>query len=146
MIGTAVAAFLGTIAFSVLFGVPRKYYVYCGIIGAAGWLVYSLLMAWAAVTSPVATFFATVVVILLSRYAAVWESCPSTVFIITGIFPLVPGGGIYWTSYYLVTNQLREAMSSGFTAVKVAVAIVLGIVFVFELPYSFFRVRKSRPQ
>lgn len=146
MIGTVAAAFLGTIAFSVLFGVPRKYYVYCGVIGAAGWLMYSLLMTLAEATSPVATFFATVVVILLSRFAAVWESCPSTVFIITGIFPLVPGGGIYWTSYYLVTNQLREALHSGFAAVKVAVAIVLGIVFVFELPYSFFRVKKRKTQ
>lgn len=146
MIGTVIAAFLGTIAFSVLFGAPKKYYVYCGVIAAAGWLVYSLLVQLAEVTTPVATFFATVVVILLSRFAAVWESCPSTVFIITGIFPLVPGGGIYWTSYYLVTNQLREALNSGFVAVKVAVAIVLGIVFVFELPYSFFRVKRRKPQ
>jgi uncharacterized membrane protein YjjB (DUF3815 family) len=118
--------------------------VYCGVIGAAGWLVYSLLMEYVGATAPVATFVATVVVILLSRYAAVWESCPSTVFLVTGIFPLVPGGGIYWTSYYLVTNQLRLALQSGFAAVKVAIAIVLGIVFVFELPYSFFRVKKRK--
>jgi uncharacterized membrane protein YjjB (DUF3815 family) len=144
MIGTMIAAFLGTIAFALLFGVPRQYYVYCGGIGAAGWLVYSLLMEYVGATAPVATFVATVVVILLSRYAAVWESCPSTVFLVTGIFPLVPGGGIYWTSYYLVTNQLRLALQSGFAAVKVAIAIVLGIVFVFELPYSFFRVKKRK--
>lgn len=146
MIGTVIAAFLGTLAFSVLFGVPRKYCIYCGIIAAAGWLVYSVLTKLAGATPPVATFLATMIVILLSRFAAVWESCPSTVFVITGIFPLVPGGGIYWTSYYLVTNQLREALDSGFMAVKVAVAIVLGIVFVFELPYSFFRVKKRRQQ
>ena len=63
-----------------------------------------------------------------------------TVFLICGIFPLVPGAGIYWTSYYLVTAQMRLAMSSGFAAMKAAIAIVLGIVFVFEIPNGFFRV------
>lgn len=27
------AAALGTVAFALLFGVPRKYYLYCGFIG-----------------------------------------------------------------------------------------------------------------
>lgn len=144
--GQIVAAAVGTIAFSLLFGVPRKYYIYCGFIGGAGWCVYSALLQYAGCTATEATFFATVVVILLSRFFAVWERCPVTVFLISGIFSLVPGAGIYWTAYYLVTNQLREALSSGFAAVKAAVAIVLGIVVVFELPYGFFRLkRSSRP-
>lgn len=37
------AAALGTVAFALLFGVPRKYYLYCGFIGGAGWLLYCLL-------------------------------------------------------------------------------------------------------
>ena len=35
---------------------------------------------------------------------------------------------------------MRLAASSGFAAVKAAIAIVLGIVFVFEIPNGFFRV------
>ena len=46
----------------------------------------------------------------------------------------MPGAGIYWTVYYLVTEQLGLAVYTGYEAVKAAVAIVLGIVFVFELP------------
>ena len=84
-------------------------------------------------------FLATVLVILLSRIFAVKERCPVTIFLISGILPLVPGAGIYWTAYYLVTNQLEEASRRGFLAVKVAVAIVLGIVVVFEIPQSVFR-------
>ena len=59
-------------------------------------------------------------------------------FLIAGIFPLVPGAGVYWTAYYIVTDQLRLADETGYTAVKVAVAIVLGIVFIFELPQGLF--------
>ena len=34
-----IAAVIATVGFSVLFGVPSKYYPYCGVIGGAGWLV-----------------------------------------------------------------------------------------------------------
>ena len=140
MIVRTVLAFVGTIAFALLFGVPRKYFISCGCIGGAGWLLYAALSQHAGMTPTEATFFATVLVILLSRACAVLERCPVTVFLICGIFPLVPGAGIYWTSYYLVTGQMRLAASSGFAAVKAAIAIVLGIVFVFEIPNGFFRV------
>lgn len=132
------AAALGTIAFSVLYGVPRRYFPYCGTIGAAGWLVYSLLMTYAHFTPTESTFLATVLLILIARFAAVTEKCPATIFVITGIVPLVPGAGIYWTSYYLVTGQMSLAIASGFAAIKAAFAIVIGIVAVFELPYGFF--------
>ena len=44
----------------------------------------------------------------------------------------------YWTVYYLITEQLRLAVYTGYEAVKVAIAIVLGIVVVFELPQGWF--------
>ena len=37
------AAGIGTVAFGALFGVPSKYYPYCGLIGASGWAVYVFL-------------------------------------------------------------------------------------------------------
>ena len=44
----------------------------------------------------------------------------------------------------MVTDQLYLAVQTGYTAVKVAVAIVLGIVFVFELPQGLFRALVGR--
>jgi uncharacterized membrane protein YjjB (DUF3815 family) len=132
------AAVVGTMAFSLLFGVPDRYYPYCGLIGGAGWLVYSL--AAIRYTEPTCALIATIVVILLSRLFAIEKGCPVTIFLISGIFPLVPGAGLYWTAYYIVTNELDMAASTGFMALKVAVAIVLGIVFVFELPQGMFRI------
>ena len=137
MILQILAAMVGTVAFSLLFGVPRKYYPYCGLIGGAGWLVYSLAVRYFGPEA--AALLATIVIMLLSRAAAVWQRCPATIFMISGIFPLVPGAGIYWTSYYIVTDQLTLALHTGYEAVKTAVAIVLGIVFVFEIPQQVFR-------
>lgn len=138
MMRQVLAAVIGTVGFSVLYGVPRQYYPYCGLTGGAGWLVYSLLIPWC--SAPEATLFASVVVILLSRLFAVRERCPVTIFLISGIFPLVPGAGVYWTAYYIVTNDVMKAAQTGFMALKVAVAIVLGIVFVFQLPQWVFRL------
>ncbi|MDO4327189.1 MAG: threonine/serine exporter family protein [bacterium] len=141
LIGQTIAAVIGTVAFSVLFGVPRHFYGYCGMIGGIGWIVYACLEPWTGVQ--MASYFATVMVIVLSRICAVRERCPATIFLVSGIFPLVPGAGIYWTSYYIVTNELSLALDSGFTAMKVAVAIVLGIVSVFEIPQKWFSVVKT---
>ncbi len=130
------AAAFGTLGFAVLFGAPVKHYVYCGLVGGIGWLVYLILRTHASAT--IATFVATVVVILLSRWFAVRRRCPATIFLISGIIPLVPGAGIYWAAYYTVTGQLSLAFERGFESVRIAVAIVLGIVFVFELPQELF--------
>lgn len=146
MIGQVLAAALGTLAFSVLFSVPRKYYFYCGLVGGAGWWLYLVLTAYASCTATEATFFATVLVVLLSRFLAVWDYCPVTVFLTSGIIPLVPGARVYWTAYYLVTNQLHEAALSGVAAVKAAVAIVLGIVIIFEIPNRVFQTGRRRKE
>ena len=136
------AAGIGTVAFGALFGVPSKYYPYCGLIG---WAVYVFLwMRTGFWSEAVVVFLATVLVILMSRFFAVRERCPVTIFLICGILPLVPGAGIYWTCYYLVTGQLDEASTRGFSALKAAVAIVLGIVFVFEIPQRFFKGKAVR--
>lgn len=130
------AAMAGTFAFSILFGVPKKYYPFCGLIGGCGWIVYLLFAGFGAVAASLA---ATMAVVFFSRITAIWEQCPVTVFLISGIFPLVPGAYVYWTAYYFVTDDLRLAVQNGYMAVKIAFAIVLGIVFVFEIPQKFFR-------
>lgn len=133
------AAALGSVAFSLLFGAPEKYYPECGLTGGGGWLLYRLLTALTPLPAATATFCAAVAVALYSRIAAVRRRCPTTVFLIAGIFPLVPGAGIYWTVYYLVTGEVSLAGASGATALKAAFAIVLAIAAAFELPRGLFR-------
>ena len=137
MIGQLTAAFLGTVAFGYLFGIPGKHYGFCGLCGSVAWGV-DVLPVWG--SDVIASFAATVIVAFLSRLFAVRRRCPVTVFLIAGLIPLVPGIGLYWTFYYLVTNQLEQMSATGLVAVKSACAIVLGIVFVFEIPQAFFRM------
>ena len=122
------AAFLGTAAFSVLFGVPRKYYVPAGIVGMVGWAAYLLVVRFTPLSLVGGTLVASTIVAFLSRFFAVKLKCPGTVFLICGEFPLIPGAGVFWSSYYVVSNHLGDCLTAGLTAVKVTIAIVLGII------------------
>ena len=138
MIANIICSFVGTIAFSILFNVPSKYYKYCGLTGMVGGM--GLYFCSDVIKGPFATFVATLLVVLCSRIFAVWRKCPITVFLISGIFPLVPGAAVYYTAYNFVMNDLSLAVDSGIHALKIAFAIVLGIVFVVSIPRQWFSV------
>lgn len=128
-----VASLVGTAAFAVLFGVPRRYYIDCGLCGMAGWLTYMALMRLCGSSVVIATFFAAIVVAVLSYGFAMFRRCPVIVFLVCGIFPLVPGAGVFWTTYNVVSDQLSSALTTGFTALKLTFAIVFGIIIFMEL-------------
>lgn len=132
----------GTIAFSVFFEAPVRSYPWCALIGSAGWFLYLWLTPFS--SKAIATFIATVAVTLLSRWFAVRKQFPTTILLVPGIIPLVPGAGIYWAAYYVVVNTPMRAFLIGFESVKIVVAIVLGIVFVFEIPQKWFSIAERQ--
>ena len=137
-----VESFLATLAYAVLFNVPKQYYTTCGITGLSGWIVY--LAMCQVTTVALASFVGTLAVVLISRIFTVRKKCPITIFLVSGIIPLVPGAGIYYTAYYLVTGQRSLAAVKGLEAVKIAFAIVLGIIFVVSIPRDAFQIRYWR--
>lgn len=134
--------FLGTVAYVVLFNVPRKYYLCCGLTGIVSWIVYLAVLNLA--SSAVASFVAVLVAVFLSRMLTVRMKCPITIFLLAAILPLVPGTGIYYTAYYLVTDQLSLAAARGVESVKIAFGIVVGIAFVVSIPREVFQVHYWR--
>ena len=107
-------------------------------------MVYLLVLRYAGGTAPASSLAAALAISLLSRFAAVPTRCPAQIFIICGLFTLVPGAGVFWGSYYLTVGQLAMSAQSGFMAVKVAIALVLGIILAMELPQRMFsRHRKA---
>lgn len=138
---TAVA-FVSTIAFAIIFHTPRREYIFCGITGGLGWLVYLVCMYFqtGVVT---ASFFATVALAWASRSFAFFRKAPVTVFLITGIFPLVPGAGIYYTGYHFFMSDNSQGLLKGLETIKIAIAIALGIGIVLSLPACFFTLHRA---
>lgn len=116
------AGFLGTISCAILFEVPRRYYVYCGMIGACGWFIYLLIMQF-------------------------WVA-PVTFFLICGIFCLVPGMEIYNFTYNFFIGNSIKAAQIGVQVLKIAIAIAVGITAGYELSpkffYSYHKMQKNK--
>ena len=122
IVANLACSFIWKIAYAVMFEVPRRFYIGCGITGSVGWMIYKLASVYCSVA--VASFIGTVCTVLVARMLTVRLKCPITIFLISGIITLVPGAGIYFTAYYLVTNQF---------------AIVLGIVCIVSIPREVFQ-------
>ena len=129
--GQVLAAFLGVLSFAVLFHAPRRSYLACAVCGAVAWGCYLL-------AAPLGLFLATtlaaIALTLLSRMLSIAMKMPSTVFIVTGIFPLVPGAGIYHTAYALVSRNMEAFTLRGMQTLALAGAIALGILIGMGFP------------
>ena len=75
-----VAAFLGTVAFSVLFSVPREQYPLCGTIGGFGWLICWICTNPFHMSAVTGSFIATVFIVTASRIGSTIRKCPVTLF------------------------------------------------------------------
>lgn len=138
MIIQFLCAMLGVLAFSILFSAPRSEWLFCSFVGGFGWLVYALLTA-GGMGGTLACVIASLTLTALSRLFSVWRRSPATVFLIAGIFPLVPGAGIYYTAYHLFNSNFSEGLVKGVETLKISGAITLGILFGFALPPVLFR-------
>ena len=75
LIEEGIAAGIGTIAFALMFHVPKQYYLCGGVAGAAGWLVYRALeLNVNSLMGPV--FAGAFTVVFLSRIFAVRKKMP----------------------------------------------------------------------
>ena len=132
-----IVSMVATIAFAIVFSAPKSELVYCGISGAIGWIFYSMInnMLAAPTFGNVIGAFA---LTFFSRALASKRKNPVTVYLISGIFPLVPGAGIYYTSYFLIMNDMNAFSQSGLSTIKTAAAIVMGIILGMAFPQSLF--------
>ena len=134
------AAFGATVGFAVLVNAPPREFVWAGVTGAVGWGCYWLYLQWQPSVA-VASLLASLMLALLSRVFSVVRRCPATVFLISGIFALVPGAGIYYTAYYFIMGDNAMAVAKGVETFKIAVALAVGIVLVLALPGAAVRRR-----
>ena len=136
-IGPLVAQFFlaaaGTWSFSVLFACPKRLLPYGALVGGVGWLVYELAVLLGA-DGTLASLLAVIPLTLLTRIFSIFCKAPVTVFLLPGIFPLVPGAGIYYCAYYFIQGNNALALSHGISTFKVAVALAVGISLVLSVP------------
>lgn len=127
-------AIVATVSFSVTFRVSPRHYLASGVTGAVGWLVYVLCADLLAMSAPVATLVAALPLTVCARFFAIRHKAPITLFLLCGIFPLVPGAGIYYTAYYFLRDDRTLFANKGVETLKIALALALGIALVCSIP------------
>lgn len=135
-------ATVSIICFAILFCAPKKEILFCGITGGIGWLSFALLTEY--IIGPVlASMIATLILTIFARIFAVIRQNPVTIYLLPGIFPLVPGAGIYYTAYYLFTENRELLTNTALETFEIAAAIVFGIIFGFAIPQKCFQKLES---
>ncbi|MGI6070094.1 MAG: threonine/serine exporter family protein [Blautia sp.] len=100
----AAASFGAVVTLGLIFCVPKRFLVYSGLAGALGWTTYIVVREICG-NGMLVMFFAALLVALASHLFARSCKAPVTVFLITGILPLVPGVGVYRIVYYLLAGD-----------------------------------------
>lgn len=134
-----IGAFLAVVTIAVLNGVPRKYLIYSGTVGAAGWAVY-LFMRYMETNEAMSMFVAALIVAVVSHVYARLLKAPVTLFLVCGILPLVPGVAMYRVVYYLLISDTVTAGHYAVTTASVTGAIALAVFFVDTV----FKLKKPK--
>lgn len=127
MILQLISVYIGIIGFAIILEVPKNYLPYAGVAGTIGWAAYLLCQE---IMPASGVFVSSFCVAFLSQIFARKLRCPVTVFLIPGIYPSVPGAGIYRTVYYTIMGENTLAGNYFLKTLTTAGMIALGIYIV----------------
>lgn len=134
-------AYLATIGFAILFNTPKSALIRSGFGGAIGWVIY-LYINNVSNSIVLSTFIASLCIAFTGEVFAIIEKKPITIYIIPGIFPLVPGFGLYYTMLSIIEKNYDLAAEYGSTSLLIAVSISAALTIILSLN-SYRKQRKK---
>jgi uncharacterized membrane protein YjjB (DUF3815 family) len=111
---------------AIYFNAEKRDVVLGAVLGSVGWVVYAVFKAGGG-QEALGYFAGAFAAAVFAEFFAVVMRRPATVYLVPGIIPLVPGGGIFYMMRAVVRGEFSEALSAGYSAIAAAVAIALGI-------------------
>ncbi|MED3842446.1 threonine/serine exporter family protein [Geobacillus stearothermophilus] len=128
MIVKLLLSFVASSLFGVIFNIPKRLLPHSGFVGMSGWAMY-MAAARSGVDGVAATFAAAFFVAFVSNGFARRYRTPATIFIVSGIIPLVPGGTAFEAMRHVVMNDYNAAISLAAKAFMISGAIAMGLIF-----------------
>lgn len=138
-----VCAFVGCLGFSVLYNIRGNGILICAFGGLLGWLCY--LLAAPLGSEIVQCFLAAVTVSLYAEIMARIRRCPVTAYLLVALFPLVPGGGIYYSMEHAMSGETALFITTLLHTLGLAGALAVGVLTVASLVRLWMTVRKKLP-
>ncbi len=139
----ALFAFVGCGGFAVIYNIHGGGILICAFGGALGWLTY-LLSAPLLQSDIIQTFAAAVAISIYAEIMARLRKCPVTGYLLVAIFPLVPGGGIYYTMEHAINGETGAFLSSFLHTLGIAGALAVGVLLVSSVVRMWGSLRRNR--
>lgn len=134
-------AAIGSLSFGMFFGIISKKLIYSAVGGALTWAVYLIAMHFH-ISEPICYALAAASGTLFAEILARIVKTPVTLFIITSIIPLVPGGPLYYTMLGLLQGNQEVFLLKGSYTLSAAGAMALGMFSATMLFRILFSLRK----
>lgn len=120
-------ACFSTFGFAVFMHTPKRVIIHASITGGLGWFLYDLSSPF--MGEVFASFLGACMIGICGEFLARKCKCPSIVFLIPGMLPLVPGRGLYLTMEALIDKQYLASVNKGVETFAIAGAIAFGLIF-----------------
>jgi len=138
-----VSAALGSLSFAMFFGVRSRKLWFSLLGGALNWGLYLLAMKKMGLPETLAYALGAAAGTLYAEILARIVKTPVTVFVITSVIPMVPGGPLYYTMLGLLQGDKATFVDRGLYTLSAAGAMALGIfaaTMLFRLLFTAGRV------
>lgn len=121
-----VLACVATMGFGLLFNVPRRTLLPCGLTGGIG-LVVRFTAGKLGASDVGGAFLAAISVALMGYLLARHYRVPRSIFTITGVIPMVPGVLAFSTMLQLATGDFQKGITSGLQTGLIIGALAMGL-------------------
>lgn len=132
-------AIVVTYSFGLIFNVKGNLLLFSSFGGGIGWFFYLLSLKYNFAIST-SYFIATTSIALYSELVARKIKVPVTTLLIAPLIPLAPGGGVYYTMFYLIQDRYQESLLKAVETFIIAGSMALGILIVSTIFRSYYTI------
>ncbi|MEF2675058.1 MAG: threonine/serine exporter family protein [Eubacteriales bacterium] len=135
-------AFVGALGFALVFRLRKGLLPAAAIGGMLEWTIYLIsynLIGGTAVFWP--SMIASLFCSLYSEVMARKMKAPSTIFLVPGLIPLIPGKNLYYVMSYAVQNDWKQMQYNAAQLVQFALGIVAGAAVIWVLVDFIRRIK-----
>lgn len=137
-------ACLSSAGFSMIFRIRCAKLPSAALGGGLAWIVYLVCFSFTA--RPFAAYLsASFFAAAFAEYMAHFWKAPATIFMISSVLPLVPGGSLYYTMSAIVKGSRSDAVRFGIQTGETAGALAFGILLFtafYHLICNILQLRK----
>jgi uncharacterized membrane protein YjjP (DUF1212 family) len=139
----SIACLIGCFGFSIVFNIHGVSSLFCTIGGIITWIAYAIALNLGSGIL-IAMLIGTIVAAAYSETMARVRKTPALSYLAVGIFPLLPGAGIYYTMNYAVQGNMDLFISKGMHTAAEAGVMAVAILLVSTIVRLILHLRSKR--